>query len=91
MKQIGAILMRGIAFPTQQLRKAHLQMEIAGNTTSVRDAMGRAYCKWMDYANMMDAQVLAEYTNLGGTGTPICWCGGRHIVYVPQGRFLSFT
>ena len=65
----------------------------AGNPTAARDAMGRAYCNWMSYVNIMDAMytgmtmqrcddlanwhaldanVLAEYTGLGGAGKPSC-------------------
>jgi len=65
----------------------------ANNSSSAKEAMGRAYCKWMDYVNLMDsmftgmdnqrvdnfanwhvynANVLKEYTDLGGIGTPDC-------------------
>jgi len=65
----------------------------ANNTAAAKDAMGNAYCKWMDYVNLMDsmftgmdnqrvdnfadwhvynANVLKEYTDLGGIGTPDC-------------------
>jgi len=65
----------------------------ANNSSSAKEAMGRAYCKWMDYVNLMDsmftgmdnqrvdnfanwhvynANVLKEFTDLGGIGTPDC-------------------
>jgi len=66
---------------------------LANENEKARDAMGKAYCWWMNYANLMDGMytgmtmarsidlphwhahdqsVLKEYTDLGGTGTPLC-------------------
>ncbi len=65
----------------------------ANKTTEAKEAMGTAYCWWMKYTNLMDAnykgmscqrtadfatwhhydaEVLKEYTELGGVGTPNC-------------------
>lgn len=82
----------------------------AANTTAARDAMGRAYCNWMSYVNIMDAMytgmtmqrvndlanwhaldanALAEYTGLGGTGTPSCLTTGVEAVPIQKKREIE--